>query len=87
MGTGGWHERETQHRMSHMSVIVRFNGKDLPAEMKSLSPGQYVVEPVEETPPLTPEEEAGLRSALASLREGRGVDLAEVRRRIEALLG
>lgn len=69
-----------------MSVIVRFNGKDLPPEMERLAPGSYVVESIDEIPALTPDEEAGLRAAMLSLRDGKGIDDTEVRRRIAALL-
>ena len=69
-----------------MAVVVKFNGRDLPEEMTSLPAGRYVVERVDDCPPLTPEEDAGIRAALTSLQAGKGLDDSEVRRRIRALL-
>ncbi len=64
---------------------MRWNGRDLPDELRELPAGEYVVEPVE-GPELTEEQEEGLRAAMASLRAGGGVDGAEARRRLDALL-
>ncbi len=69
-----------------MSVVVKWNGKDLPAELAPLPAGRYVIEPVDDPPTLTAEEERGLEEALASLRDGRGIDGTDVRRRIEDLV-
>ena len=73
--------------MTPMAVVFRFNGTDLPPEMANLSPGQYVVERLDEAPALTADEDRSLSEALLSLREGEGVDVAELCRRIEAILG
>lgn len=69
-----------------MAVVLEWNGKDLPPELSALPAGRYVVESVDEPPPLTPEQDRGLQAALASLREGRSVDAEELRRQILALL-
>ena len=69
-----------------MSVVVDWNGTDVPDELRSLPAGRYVVESLEEAPPLSAEEEAGLEAALASIRSGQGVDSAEVRRRVGAAI-
>jgi hypothetical protein len=69
-----------------MSVVAAFNGKDLPDGMASLPAGRYVLERVDEGPSLTPEEKSGIREALESLQAGTGLDAAEVRQRIQALL-
>ena len=37
----------------------------LPAELRDLPPGRYVVEPLEDDGELTPEEEAGIQEAIA----------------------
>jgi hypothetical protein len=55
-----------------MSRVVHWNGKDLPEELRDLPAGTYVLEAVDEAPPLTPEEDAGLRKALASAVAGTG---------------
>jgi hypothetical protein len=45
-----------------------------------------VLEPVDDAPELTTEEEAGLQAAIHSLREGRGVALDEAKARIDRIL-
>lgn len=70
-----------------MVRVLRWNGKDLPEELKQLPPGDYVLESADaEVPPLTPEEEAGIRRALASRHAGRLVSHDEVRRSVNELL-
>jgi hypothetical protein len=48
-----------------------WNGKDLPQELHDLPPGTYIVESIDQPPLLTEAEEAGLSTALASLRAGK----------------
>jgi hypothetical protein len=69
-----------------MATVVRWNGKELPEELRSLPAGRYVVEPIDDLPPLTPEEEAGIEAALDSLRRGEGVEASDARRRIDAAI-
>ena len=69
-----------------MSVVVDWNGRDLPDGLRSLPAGRYVVESIEEAPVLSAEEDAGLEAAIDSIRSGRGVDGAEARRRIGAVV-
>lgn len=69
-----------------MVRVLRWNGKDLPDELRHLPPGDYVLEPVEDVPPLTEEEEEGIRRALASRDAGRVVDHDDVRRSVNAIL-
>ena len=70
-----------------MARVLNWNGKDLPDELRSLPAGQYVLEPVESVPPpLTAEEEEGIRQALASLEAGKGRSPADVRRTIDRVL-
>ena len=53
---------------------MTWNGKDVPAELRELPAGRYVVEAMEEeAPALSPEEEAGIEVALESYRQGRVV--------------
>jgi hypothetical protein len=68
------------------SRVLTWNGKDLPAELRELPAGRYIVEAIEDIPALTEEEDEGLRQALASLRSGKGRSLAQVRQRIDAIL-
>jgi hypothetical protein len=67
--------------------VLHWNGKDVPEELRELPPGEYVVEPLDaEPPPLSSEEEEGIRRALASRDAGRVVDHDTVRRSIDDLL-
>lgn len=66
--------------------VLHWNGKDLPAELRELPAGTYVVEAVDTTPTLTNDEEQGLAEALASLRAGEGRTLDQVRQTIDPLL-
>ncbi len=60
------------------STIIDWDGEKLPEELKRLSPGRYVIEPM-----LSVEEETGLMSALDQLDAGRGLSLADVIREIK----
>lgn len=73
--------------MPRRARILNWNGKDVPAELRDLPAGRYVVEPVdEEAPALSPEEEAGIEAALESYRQGRVVDAERAREIIDAAL-
>jgi hypothetical protein len=63
-------------------TIIHWNGRDLSAELKNLPAGDYAVQPAEDVVALAPEEEAGLVSALESLKAGKGVAHEEVRKRV-----
>ena len=74
--------------MSRTAKVVTWNGKDIPAELRELPAGRYVVEPIdEEAPALTPDEEAGIEAALESYRQGRVVDARRAREIIDTALG
>ena len=74
--------------MAHAARIVTWNGKDLPAEMRELPAGRYVVESVDlEAPPLSLDEDAGIEAALESYRQGRIVDAKRAREIIDATFG
>ncbi len=66
--------------------MLKWNGKELPNELRQLPEGRYVIEPVDDAPILTEAEEEGIELALASVRAGKGVSLAEVRKRIDRIL-
>jgi hypothetical protein len=66
--------------------VLTWNGKDLPAELRELPAGRYLLEPVDEAIALTVDEDEGLRQALDSLRAGKGGSAARVRQRIDSLL-
>jgi hypothetical protein len=48
------------------AVVLEWNGRDVPEELQELPPGKYVLARVDESVPLTEEEEAGLIAALKS---------------------
>jgi hypothetical protein len=74
--------------MAQRSRIVSWNGKDVPAELRELPAGRYLVEAVEDDAPrLTPDEQAGIDAALESCRQGRVVDADGARAIINAALG
>jgi hypothetical protein len=69
-----------------MARMLKWNGRDLPDELRGLPPGRYVLESVDSTPELTPEQEDDLAAAIGEADQGHGVDAAEARRRIDAVL-
>jgi hypothetical protein len=69
-----------------MAVIVNWNGVDVPAELKALKKGRYVLVPIDEPPELTEEQEAGLEAAMASIREGHGLSRDEAFAKLKATL-
>ena len=74
--------------MPRNAKVVTWNGKDVPAELRELPAGRYVVEAIDDDAPvLSPEEEAGLETALESYRQGRVVDAKRARQIIDAALG
>jgi len=74
--------------MSRTAKVVTWNGKDVPAELRDLPAGRYVVEPLDdEAPELTADEEAGIEAALESYRQGRVVDAKRARQIIDSALG
>jgi hypothetical protein len=74
--------------MPRTARVVTWNGKDVPAELRELPAGRYVVEAIDDDAPvLSPEEEAGIEAALESYRQGRVVDARRARQIIDAALG
>ena len=63
-------------------AIITWNGSDLPDALRPLPAGRYIVEALDESASLTPEEEDGLIQALDSLSAERGIDHEEVRARV-----
>ncbi len=70
-----------------MGRILEWNGRDVPDELRSLPAGRYVVEPVDEVPQLTEEEEKGLADALDAAGSGNVFTVEEARRRIRDARG
>ena len=74
--------------MPRTARVVTWNGKDVPAELRELPAGRYVVETIDDdAPALSPDEEAGIEAALESYRQGRVVEAKRVREIIDAALG
>ena len=69
-----------------MAVVVNWNGVDVPEELRELPEGRYVIVAVDEAAELSAEQEAGLESALASVRAGHAVSLDEARKRVRSRL-
>lgn len=67
------------------TVIIDWNGNEIPEGLRELPPGRYVVETLE-APDLTPEEDAGLRRALNELDAGHTLPFEQVMSRAKALL-
>ena len=69
-----------------MAVIVNWNGVDVPAELKALKKGRYVLVPIDEPPELTEEQEAGIEEAITSIREGHGLSRDDAFAKLKASL-
>jgi hypothetical protein len=67
--------------------VIQWNGAEIPEGLRDLPPGRYVVEAVDDVPPLTAEEDAGLAAPLDELDAGESVPLAVVVRRLQRRTG
>ena len=70
-----------------MSLVIDWDGENLPPALESLPPGRYVVERIDESTALTEAEEEGIRQALASLDAGKALSSDEVRTKVLGPLG
>lgn len=62
--------------------VIRWDGTHIPDALRQLPPGRYAVEPVDEAPLLTEQEERGILAALDELDGGRGIPRSDVVREI-----
>ena len=69
-----------------MATVLKWNGKDVPDELRKLPEGRYVIESLDALPALTSEEEQGLQESLDALDRGEGVDLEALRNDLDALV-
>ncbi|HXT96158.1 MAG TPA: hypothetical protein VN853_07650 [Polyangia bacterium] len=77
-----------------MSIVLNWNGETLPEEVRGRMPeelqhlpaGRYVIEPIDDVPDLTDEEEAGIQAAIESVRQGKGVSAEVVKARLDRIL-
>ena len=51
----------------YMATVLKWNGKDLPDELRKLPEGRYVIESLDAVPALTAEQEQGLEEAIAAV--------------------
>jgi hypothetical protein len=70
-----------------MSVVLNWNGKEIPAELRTLPPGRYVIGSVDDAAELTDDAEEGIEGALASVRQGLGSDLTNAKTGVDGRLG
>lgn len=68
-----------------MSIVIEWDGLELPEQLKELPQGRYLVVSVDALP-LTEEEDAGLRAALDSMAAGRLKPAEEARQRLQSLI-
>jgi hypothetical protein len=81
----GFHANVVYDR-ARMATVLKWNGRDLPEELRKLPEGRYVIESLDPVPALTPEQEQGLEGALAALDRGEGADLDDVRADLDAIV-
>ena len=56
-----------------MATVLKWNGTDVPDELRKLPQGRYVIESVDAMPSLTAKQEQGLEDALDALDRGQRV--------------
>ena len=91
----GSRRRRWRATLAVMSIVLNWNGEALPEqvreqmpeELQHLPPGRYVLEPIDDMPELTDEQEAGIEAAMESVRQGKGVSLEAAKERIDRILG
>ena len=64
--------------------VIKWDGSHIPEELQDLPPGRYAIEPIDQPPPLTEQEEQGILAALNELDAGGGIPLADVVREIRS---
>lgn len=67
--------------------VIEWDGSHVPEELRSLPPGRYAIESVDQVEVLTEEEEAGLLAGLTELDAGRGIPLEDAIEAIKRGLG
>ena len=59
------------------TLVIDWNGAELPEAFRDLPPGRYLLEPMEEVISLTAEEDAGIVFGLKQLEDGEVCTLEE----------
>ncbi len=62
--------------------VIKWDGSHVPEELRSLPPGRYAIESIDQVGTLTEEEEAGILAGLTELDAGKGISLSDVVREI-----
>jgi hypothetical protein len=78
-----------------MSIVLNWNSDALPEEVRGRMPeelqhlpaGRYLIEPIDDVPELTDQEEAGIQAAIESVRQGKGVTVEGAKARLDRILG
>jgi hypothetical protein len=65
-------------------TVIEWDGTHLPAELRDLPPGRYVIEPMGSDDELTPEEEAGILEAIREIEAGKGIPWDEALRQLRS---
>ena len=79
-GTGIVPQTKEIRTMDHK--IITWDGARIPDGLRDLPPGRYAIAAIDEPPPLTDAEDAGIREALDALDAGHGISLGDVVREI-----
>ena len=74
------------HHHHQMATVFKWNGKDVPEELRNLPEGRYVIESLDALPALTEDQEQGLEEAIAALDRGEGADVDAVRAELDAII-
>ena len=69
-----------------MVRVVTWNGKDVPAELRELPAGRYVLAPVDAATELSADEEAGVEAGLDEIDRGETVAWEDVRSDLDKML-
>lgn len=71
--------------MGRRALVVDWNGKDLPSELRELPAGRYVLEAVDDVS-FNDDEAHGIELALEQYRRGQTLDSAQARTLFDSLL-
>src|SRR5262249_1830514 len=70
-------------------IMIEWDGKNVPGELRELPPGRYLVGPeyeIWDEDDLTPEEDAGIQQALDQIEAGEGIPYEEAMRQLRSQL-
>lgn len=81
-------ETQDSRRRLLRPIIIQWDGENLPAELRQLPPGRYLIGSAYEIwdDELTPEEDAGIQLALDQIEAGEGIPYEEAIRQLKSQL-